>query len=75
MEKATEYKNLGNEAFKNKKFDEAIDYFTKAIEQNGNDHVFYSNRSGAYASLEKYEEAFNDAAKCVQLKPDWGKGY
>ena len=51
MEKANEFKNLGNEAFKNKKYEESIEYFTKAIEINPNDHVFYSNRSGAYASL------------------------
>jgi len=31
IEKATEFKNLGNEAFKNKKYDEAIKYFTQAI--------------------------------------------
>jgi stress-induced-phosphoprotein 1 len=37
--------------------------------------VFYSNRSGAYASLEKYQEALEDATKCVELKSDWAKGY
>ena len=64
-DKATEYKNLGNQAFKENKFQEAADYFTKAIEINPNDHVFYSNRSGAYASLENYEKALEDAEKCV----------
>jgi stress-induced-phosphoprotein 1 len=65
MEKATEFKNLGNQAFKDQKFEEAADYFTKAIEINPNDHVFYSNRSGAYASLQQYEKALEDASKCV----------
>jgi stress-induced-phosphoprotein 1 len=65
MEKATEFKNLGNQAFKDQKFEEAADYFTKAIEINPNDHVFYSNRSGAYASLQQYEKALEDANKCV----------
>ena len=51
MEKAAEYKNLGNDAFKNQKYEESIEFFTKAIEINPSDHVFYSNRSGAYASL------------------------
>lgn len=67
MEKANEYKNLGNEAFKNKKYEESIEYFTKAIEINPNDHVFYSNRSGAYASLNQYDKALSDATKCVEL--------
>ena len=75
MDKATEYKNLGNDAFKNKQFKEAADFFTKAIEINPNDHVFYSNRSGAFASLEQYDKALEDANKCVTLKGDWGKGY
>lgn len=30
-ELATEYKNKGNEAFKGQRYEEAIDYFTKAI--------------------------------------------
>ena len=37
--------------------------------------MFFSNRSGSYASLQKYEEALEDAAVCVALKPDWAKGY
>ena len=51
MEKATEYKNLGNEAFKNKEYEKSIEYFTKAIEINPNDHIYYSNRSGSHACL------------------------
>eukprot|EP01017_Pseudomicrothorax_dubius_P012205 TRINITY_DN1485_c0_g1_i5.p1 TRINITY_DN1485_c0_g1~~TRINITY_DN1485_c0_g1_i5.p1 ORF type:complete len:597 (-),score=229.01 TRINITY_DN1485_c0_g1_i5:177-1967(-) len=73
--KATEFKNLGNQAFTAGKFEEAIQHFTKAIELNPNDHVFYSNRSGCFASLKQYDKAYDDAKKCVELKPDWGKGY
>lgn len=75
IEEATKYKNLGNECFSAKKYEEAIQHFTKAIELNPNDHVFYSNRSACYASLEEYEKALEDADKCVNLKPDWSKGY
>jgi stress-induced-phosphoprotein 1 len=72
---SAEFKAKGNKAFAEGKFEEAIEHFTKAIEANPNDHVFYSNRSAAYASLEKYEEALDDGTKCVSMKPDWGKGY
>ena len=51
MEKANEYKNAGNEAFKNKEYEKSIELFTNAIEINPNDHILYSNRSGSYASL------------------------
>lgn len=37
------------------------------------EHVFYSNRSAAYAKGKNYEKALADARKCVELKPDWGK--
>ena len=33
------------------------------------------SRSGCYASLERYQEALADGAKCVEIKPDWAKGY
>lgn len=35
----------------------------------------YSNRSGAYASLKKFDEAYKDAEKTTELKPDWAKGW
>jgi len=75
IEEANKYKALGNEAFSAKKYEDAIEHFSKAIELNSNDHVFFSNRSASYACLEQYEKALEDASKCVQLKPDWSKGY
>jgi len=75
IEEANKYKALGNDAFAKKEYEEAIKHFTKAIELNPNDHVFYSNRSASYASLGKFEEALEDAKKCVSIKPDWAKGY
>ena len=65
MEKANKFKNAGIEAFKNKEYEKSIRLFTKAIEINPNDHIFYSNRSESYASLNLYDQAYNDAAKCV----------
>ena len=38
-------------------------------------HVFYSNRSAAYAGLGDYENALADAERTVAYKPDWSKGY
>lgn len=74
-EKAQEAKARGNTAFQAKDFKEAIKHFTEAIKYDPTDHVFFSNRSACYASLEQYEKALEDGSKCVQLKPDWAKGY
>lgn len=49
--------------------------FSQAIELDPENHVLYSNRSGAYASLRDYDKALADADKTTELKPDWAKGW
>lgn len=73
--KAQEAKALGNTSFQAKDFKEAIKHFTEAIKHDPTDHVFFSNRSACFASLEQYEKALEDGTECVKLKPDWAKGY
>jgi len=73
--KALEAKAKGNAAFSAKSFKEAIEHFSEAITHDPRDHVFFSNRSACYASLEQYEKALEDGSECVKLKPDWPKGY
>lgn len=68
-------KALGNKAIAEKKFDEAVEHFTKAIEIDPSNHVLYSNRSAAYASKKDYKNALTDAEKTTELKPDWPKGW
>jgi tetratricopeptide (TPR) repeat protein len=35
----------------------------------------YSNRSAAYAAIFEWNNALADATKCVEIAPQWGKGY
>ncbi|MCJ1258401.1 Hsp90 cochaperone [Lignoscripta atroalba] len=72
---ADSLKAEGNKAFAEKKFEEAIEKFTKAIEIEPSNHVLYSNRSGAYASLKNFDKALEDAEKTTEIKPDWAKGW
>ncbi|KAM3687075.1 hypothetical protein ACB098_10G050000 [Castanea mollissima] len=72
---AEEAKAKGNAAFSAGDFPTAIRHFSEAIDLAPTNHVLYSNRSAAYASLNKYAEALTDAKKTVELKPDWSKGY
>ncbi|KAK1272401.1 Heat shock protein STI [Acorus gramineus] len=72
---ADEAKAKGNAAFSSGRFEDAIRHFTEAITLAPTNHVLYSNRSAAYASLHRYSEALSDAQKTVDLKPDWAKGY
>lgn len=72
---ADELKAKGNKAFSEKKYEEAIDYFTQAINIDASNHVFFSNRSACYASLNNYQKALEDAEQTINLKKDWPKGY
>lgn len=56
-------------------FDEAIKWYTKAIEAYPQGHVYYSNRCACYTSLNQLDKALKDSEDCVRIKPDWSKGY
>jgi stress-induced-phosphoprotein 1 len=68
-------KNEGNEAFKARDYDTAIARYSEAIELDPTNHVFYSNRSMAYAGKGAWEPAAADGKMCVQLNGSFMKGY
>ena len=70
-----ELKKKGNDAFINKDFDQAINWFSQAIELDSKNHILFSNRSGAFCSKGAYGQALKDAQECVKLNPGWAKGY
>ncbi|KAJ8764191.1 hypothetical protein K2173_005371 [Erythroxylum novogranatense] len=72
---ANEAKARGNTAFSSGDYSAAVKHFTEAISLSLDNHVLYSNRSAAHASLKNYADALADAKKTVELKPDWSKGY
>lgn len=73
--KPEEYKELGNEAFAKQDFTKAIEYYTKAIELDSKNHVFFSNRSASYAGTKDWTKAVEDAKECIRLNPQFVKGY
>merc|ERR1712130_273148 len=75
VKKAIAAQRRGNAHFVEQEWNEAIAEYTKAIELYDKDHSYYSNRSACYAATDKYDEALSDGRKCVELKPDWAKGY
>jgi stress-induced-phosphoprotein 1 len=72
---AAEWKAKGNAALQAGNTQEAIDAYTKAIECDGTNHVFYSNRSAAYLSQGDGENALADANKCIEINGTWAKGF
>ena len=70
-----QFKAQGNTALQAGKISEAIDLYTKAINSDGTNHVYYSNRSAAYLKKGDATNALADAENCLGLKPDFAKGY
>ena len=66
-------KRQGNSALQEGNMKEAIRLYSEAIHLDPDNHILYSNRSAAYAKLQEYEKALEDAEKTVKLKPDWAK--
>jgi len=73
--KAEEWKLKGNKEYSGGSFAEAVKSYTKAIEFDPTNHLYYSNRSAAYAGLNQWDKAREDGAKCIEAKRDWAKGY
>jgi stress-induced-phosphoprotein 1 len=82
----TKQKDLANQHFKDGKYNEAIEVYSKILdlynENNENEnnetcnkHIILSNRAAAYIKLEKWDDAFIDAHASTKLKPDWGKAW
>jgi len=72
---AEEQKKRGNEAFVAKKYDEAIDYYNKAIQLTPDNAILYSNRSACYAGKGLWQESFTDAKICLEKDKGFVKGY
>jgi stress-induced-phosphoprotein 1 len=65
----------GNKLFQAGKHKEAIAKYTEAINLDGTDVTFFSNRSAAYAALQMWEEAAEDGRGCVKVNKNFIKGY
>lgn len=69
------FKALGNAALQAGNFSQAIECYTKAINIDGSNHVYYSNRSAAYLSSGDAHNALDDANACLGLNPEFSKGF
>ena len=68
-------KDEGNNFFKNKQYEEAIQKYSEAIELDPTDVTFFSNRSACYAALLKWQEAADDGKQCIIVDKNFVKGY
>ncbi|XP_066477268.1 E3 ubiquitin-protein ligase TTC3 isoform X2 [Tiliqua scincoides] len=68
-------KKKGNEAFANENFDNAIIYYTKAIEFWPENHLLYGNRALCFLRTGQNKKALGDGKRSIILKPSWPKGH
>ncbi|KAH9689670.1 hypothetical protein KPL70_015591 [Citrus sinensis] len=71
---ATSEKELGNECFKQKKFKEAIDCYSRSIALSPT-AVAYANRAMAYLKLRRFQEAEDDCTEALNLDDRYIKAY
>lgn len=60
----------GDKFYNRKKYDEAIESYTRAIELNPKDYSFFNNRGVAFHAKGELENAIADYTKAVELNPN-----
>ncbi|XP_014749679.1 PREDICTED: serine/threonine-protein phosphatase 5 [Sturnus vulgaris] len=75
LERAEALKARANEFFKGKDYENAVKFYSSAIELNPGNAIYYGNRSLAYLRTECYGYALADATRAVQLDAKYVKGY
>ncbi|XP_021734451.1 RNA polymerase II-associated protein 3-like isoform X2 [Chenopodium quinoa] len=71
---AASEKDLGNEYFKQKKFNEAIDCYSRSIALSPT-AVAYANRAMAYLKIKRFQEAEDDCTEALNLDDRYIKAY
>ncbi|NWI20090.1 SGTB protein, partial [Crypturellus soui] len=85
VEKADQLKDEGNNHMKEENYSAAVDCYTKAIELDPNNAVYYCNilflpsplsfRAAAQSKLNKYSEAIKDCKRAIEIDPKYSKAY
>ena len=72
---AEERKEEGNQLYKAKKYVEALQKYTQAIELCPENPAYYGNRAACHMMLSQYNKALDDAKTAVGLDANFVKGY
>eukprot|EP00903_Cladosiphon_okamuranus_P007845 g7589.t1 len=78
--KAREMKEIGNGHYRNREFEDAVDYYTMALhycpedEEHKKDRAVYlANRAQGHLQLEEYETVVDDCTAALELDPRYVK--
>lgn len=68
-------KNRGNELMKCERFTEAVTCYTRAIEFDGRNAIYFCNRAAAYSKLNQHHLAIIDCEKAILIDVKYCKAY
>ncbi|EFN69774.1 Small glutamine-rich tetratricopeptide repeat-containing protein alpha [Camponotus floridanus] len=72
---AERLKNMGNILMKQKKHHEALANYTKAIQLDGRNAVYYCNRAAVHSKLGNHALAIKDCHTALSIDPSYSKAY
>lgn len=74
-EEAERLKTEGNNLMRTEKFQEALDMYSKAIDLDGSNPVFYCNRAAAHSKMNSHHLAIEDCQRAIDMDPSYSKAY
>uniref|UniRef100_A0A673CKE7 Small glutamine-rich tetratricopeptide repeat-containing protein beta n=1 Tax=Sphaeramia orbicularis TaxID=375764 RepID=A0A673CKE7_9TELE len=75
IERAEQLKNEGNNHMKEENYRCAVECYTKAIDLDLRNAVYYCNRAAAHSKLGNYTEATGDCERAIGIDPTYSKAY
>jgi serine/threonine-protein phosphatase 5 len=72
---AVQFKTEANEFFRLQKYSFAADLYSKAIELDPDNAVYYANRSISHLKQENFGYALSDASKAIEMDSTYTKAY
>lgn len=80
LKEALSFKEKGNESYRKGKYDEAIEFYDKAIEKCPTDKkidlaIFYQNRAASYEMLHRWQQVKEDCTTALESNPKYPKAY
>ncbi|KAM3938906.1 small glutamine-rich tetratricopeptide repeat-containing protein alpha isoform 1-T2 [Leptodactylus fuscus] len=72
---AEQLKTEGNEQMKLENFESAVSFYSKAINLNPRNAVYFCNRAAAYSKIGNYAGAVRDCEEAISIDPSYSKAY
>uniref|UniRef100_A0AAG5DJC2 E3 ubiquitin-protein ligase CHIP n=1 Tax=Anopheles atroparvus TaxID=41427 RepID=A0AAG5DJC2_ANOAO len=70
-----ELKDQGNRLFTARKYDDAVNLYTKAIIKNSTNATYFTNRALCHIKMKRWETACSDCRRALDMDPNLVKGH